>query len=95
MQKPRGIYTSEFWAGAVGSAAIALVALENGYRSEGAGLFGIALIVSTYIGGRCLIKAAQELAGRRLRLEPEQRQRPKAPISDDEIEDRIDAVLGR
>ena len=56
---------------------------------------GIALIVSTYIGGRCLIKAAQELTGQRLRLEPEQRQRPKARISDDEIEDRIDAVLGR
>jgi hypothetical protein len=64
--KPRGLYTSEFWAAAVASTVIVLLVLEGGRYVEGPALSGLALIVSTYIGGRCLIKAVQELAGRRM-----------------------------
>jgi hypothetical protein len=59
MQKERGLYKSEFWVGALGIATIVLLVLDGVSSSDGPGLSGIALIVSTYIGGRYLIKAAR------------------------------------
>jgi hypothetical protein len=71
-----------------------LLVLDGISSSDGPGLSGIALIVSTYIGGRCLIKAAQAWRAGASHLNAPARRGELHPTADD-VEDQIDAALRR
>jgi len=57
------LYTSEFWVAVAAVALIAVMTAVVSEESEAAGLSGIALIASSYVGGRSLSKAAAAWRG--------------------------------